>query len=308
MVIDDLLFYIMAVASEKTARGFFGYLLIYLYIIATVFIIWRVIDGYSFFTTPFQERPRHEDYRELRPAGDFSHGLGIVGSLMMLFMLLYTVRKRTRFFKKWGQLSKWLDVHIFFGIVGPLLVILHTSFKVQGLVAVSFWSMIAVAASGVLGRYLYLQIPRSMGGEELTGQQIDDLKKELVNQIVHENKIDENQLASIEQSLSSESKQSRGLIGSLFAIVSDDLTRPFKMKKFRKKYLGKLNLPHELEHKVLSAMLDRALLERKVAFLNQVQTLFHYWHVFHKPFAIIMYIIMLVHVGVAIWLGYTWIF
>jgi hypothetical protein len=36
--------------------------------------------------------------------------------------------------------------------------------------------------------------------------------------------------------------------------------------------------------------------------------LFHYWHVFHKPFAFIMYIIMLIHIGIALWLGYRWIF
>jgi hypothetical protein len=33
-----------------------------------------------------------------------------------------------------------------------------TTFKIGGLVAVSFWSMVAVVASGVLGRYL---CPRS---------------------------------------------------------------------------------------------------------------------------------------------------
>src|SRR3972149_5148655 len=69
--------------------------------------------------------------------------------------------------RRGGPLGRWLDVHIFFGLVGPALVILHSAFKVQGLVALSFWSMIAVAASGVLGRYLYLQIPRNLQGDAL---------------------------------------------------------------------------------------------------------------------------------------------
>ena len=50
------------------------------------------------------------------------------------------------------------------------------------------------------------------------------------------------------------------------------------------------------------------LLQQRILVLNRVQRLFHYWHVFHKPFAILMYVIMFVHVGVAVWLGYTWIF
>jgi hypothetical protein len=51
-------------------------------------------------------------------------------------------------------------MHIFFGLVGPALVILHSAFKVQGLVALSFWSMIAVAAR-VFSAATYLQIPRT---------------------------------------------------------------------------------------------------------------------------------------------------
>jgi hypothetical protein len=41
---------------------------------------------------------------------------------------------------------------------------------------------------------------------------------------------------------------------------------------------------------------------------NAIHQLFHYWHVIHKPFAIIMYIIMFVHILVAVYVGYTWIF
>lgn len=294
--------------DAKTKPGFFKYLKIILYSISAIFIIWSLIEGFSFYTTPYQLRPRLAEYRLLRPAGDFGHGVGIIGSLMMIFMLLYSLRKRTRFFKNWGHLSKWLDIHIFFGIVGPLLVILHTSFKVQGLVAVSFWSMIAVALSGVLGRYLYLQIPRDVKGEELTIREIDNLKKDFSDRIDKEKGIDQNQMEIIEKAILSETKKSKGLIGILWAIISDDLTRPFKMRKYRRKYLRRMNLSRNLEQRILKVMLDRSLLERKMAFLNQVQTLFHYWHVFHKPFAIIMYIIMLVHVGIAIWLGYTWVF
>jgi hypothetical protein len=270
-------------------------------------IVWIIFDGFSFYTTSYQQRPRHEDYRFLRPAGGLGHAAGIIGSLMMIFMLLYSVRKRIRLFKNLGRLNRWLDIHIFFGITGPLLVVIHTSFKVQGLVAVSFWSMVAVALSGVLGRYLYLQIPRNVQGEQLSVQEINDLKRGLAEDLKIGNKIDQNQLEKIEKDLSLEQKVNKGTLRMLPAIITDDLMRPFKMKKYRRRYLRNMNLSRELEDKILTLVLNRSLLNRKIAFLNQVQTLFHYWHVFHKPFAIIMYIIMLVHVGIAIWLGYTWL-
>lgn len=48
------------------------------------------------------------------------------------------------------------------------MVLFHTAFKFGGIVAISFWSMVAVVASGVIGRFIYNQIPRSIQGQELT--------------------------------------------------------------------------------------------------------------------------------------------
>ena len=93
--------------------------------------------------------------------------LGIAGAGMMTLMLLYSLRKRVRWFHRLGSLSRWLDVHIFLGIVGPCLVVLHSAFKVGGLVALSFWSMVAVVVSrsGLIRR-------ASMGAVQLSGSQL----------------------------------------------------------------------------------------------------------------------------------------
>lgn len=86
----------------------------------------------------------------------------------MLLMLVYSLQKRLSFFGKNRTLRPFLGFHIYMGVIGPLFIILHTSFKVQGLVAISFWSMIAVALSGYFGRYLYRQIPRNIQDNELS--------------------------------------------------------------------------------------------------------------------------------------------
>ena len=63
-----------------------------------------------------------------------------------------------------GRMKTWLEVHVFCGIVGPVLVTFHTSFKFNGIVSVAYWSMVAVVLSGFVGRYLYVRIPRSIRG------------------------------------------------------------------------------------------------------------------------------------------------
>ncbi len=60
--------------------------------------------------------------------------------------------------------------------MGPILVLFHTAFKFGGIVAVSFWSMVAVFLSGVIGRFIYLQIPRSIEGRELNLYEVKEMR------------------------------------------------------------------------------------------------------------------------------------
>ncbi|PIV80439.1 hypothetical protein COW53_09715, partial [bacterium CG17_big_fil_post_rev_8_21_14_2_50_64_8] len=139
-----------------------------------------LVYGRAFYLTGYADRPHHDLFRVLRSAGLVGHGLGILGSAMVLLLLVYSLRKRTKIMQRWGNLRIWLRYHIFLGIAGPVLITLHTSFKVQGLVAVSYWSMVAVALSGFFGRYLYQQIPRNVLGEALSEEAIENRREELL--------------------------------------------------------------------------------------------------------------------------------
>ena len=155
----------------------------FLYLSCIIIYFYYFFDGWRFYTTAINARPRLEEYHLLKPGGLRRHGFGVIGSAMILIMLLYSVRKQIRIFKWTGSITYWLDSHIFLGIFGPLLIILHSAFKVHGLVAVSFYSMLVVAFSGVLGRYLYLQIPRNIKGQELTKTELQNLDHELTSQL-----------------------------------------------------------------------------------------------------------------------------
>ena len=76
------------------------------------------------------ERPRHPGYWTWKSGGLMGHRLGIIGSSMMVLMLLYSVRKRVKWLRRLGPLSNWLDLHIFLGVIGPLLVGLEKSVQI----------------------------------------------------------------------------------------------------------------------------------------------------------------------------------
>ena len=99
------------------------------------------------------------------------------------------IRKRTRKLFHFGYLTNWLEFHIFLCTLGPVFVLFHTAFKFGGIVAVSFWSMVAVVASGVIGRFIYIQIPRSIQGQELDFKDIQKMDEELSVRLSSEYKL-----------------------------------------------------------------------------------------------------------------------
>ena len=108
--------------------------------------------------------------RKVPPASElFGHGIGIVGFLFMLMTeTLYSLRKRSRSFK-WGRMSAWLQFHIFTGLVGPYMVLLHTAWKFNGIAGVTTLFTVIIVLSGFIGRYIFTRIPRSLDGLEIEG-------------------------------------------------------------------------------------------------------------------------------------------
>src|SRR3989344_4659459 len=98
--------------------------------------------------------------RYYEPGDDFGYYLGVVGGVMMLALLLYSLRKHIRFMRNWGATKHWFRLHMILGIAGPTLILFHSTFRVGSLNAtVALGCMLLVAGSGVLGRGLYPQNP-----------------------------------------------------------------------------------------------------------------------------------------------------
>jgi hypothetical protein len=101
------------------------------------------------------------------------HTLGIVGTLLMVATeTLYSLRKRTNWFRQLGPVRWWLSAHIVTGIVGPFLVLTHTAFEFRGLAGFTMGLAAVVMASGFVGRYFYTAIPRSLAGTEESAQDL----------------------------------------------------------------------------------------------------------------------------------------
>ncbi len=272
--------------------------------VAVFFVL--AIYGADYYRTSISERHFHPQNDLLKPTGLIGHGIGIAGSLLMIIGVFgYMARKRFRSLSRSGGIRYWLEFHIFLCTVGPILVLFHTTFKFGGIVAVSFWSMIAVVASGIIGRFIYLQIPRTIQGRELSLSDLSGAEDELFAELQDNYKVNYEIIAEINIALSnSESKENENFI---LRVINRFRFERKLMKQVRKE-LKTQQLSKNDHRKVVKLFKSKIILNRRIAWLSTMQNLLRYWHVAHLPFALIMLVIMIVHIIVAVLFGYKWIF
>ncbi|MHA8076693.1 hypothetical protein [Aquirufa sp. TARAVU-A1A] len=255
-------------------------------------------SGYAYYQTPIEERFYQADHAMLKPSGPFGHGYGIVGTLMMIIGVFgYQARKYMRSLARIGVLKHWLEFHIFLCTLGPILVLFHTSFKFGGLVSISFWSMVAVVASGVAGRFIYLQIPRTIQGRELGLHEIHEMKGQITQQIQQE--IGEELMQQIIHT-GEERKTEKSYVQQVLA--------DWRSKSQLRGRLKSAQIQGKKLRVIMKLVGQEMTIQRRIIGLQYMQKLFKYWHVIHLPFAIIMLVIMLIHVAVTLIFGYRWIF
>jgi hypothetical protein len=274
-------------------------------IVATVFLL---INGYHYYSTPVEDRFFLPQHISLKPSGIFGHGIGILGSFMMIVgVAVYIARKRVRRFNNFGTLKHWLEFHIFLCSLGPIFVLYHTAFKFGGIVAVSFWSMVAVVLSGVIGRFIYTQIPHSVSGQELSLNVLKAMTQALDNKLKLETSNHSGLLKEIESAYDPAVYADLSFTSSIVHAVREH----FKMKSILGRLKSELKiLGFDKIHinKTIKTAETKIVTSRRIGLLRTMRNIFRYWHIFHLPFAIVMFVIMLIHVTVTIAFGYKWIF
>jgi hypothetical protein len=287
----------------KTAHRIYLSVLVAIVFITLITLIYK---GMSYYVLGLDERVYHPDHALLKPSGILGHGLGIIGSLFMIIgVSSYMARKRYRFLLRLGLLKHWLEFHIFLCTLGPILVLFHTAYKFGGLVAISFWSMVAVFLSGIIGRFIYLQIPHTIDGHELTLNEVRDMKTDVAQIIRNRYNLDEETHKILAESV----KRKVGLYDrSTFIRYTKNYLNDLKSIRKVRSALKYNDLPKSEKKMIISLIKDDLKLNEKIERLDTMQNLFKYWHVVHSPFALVMLIIMAIHVAVTIVFGYRWIF
>lgn len=269
---------------NKTAHQIYIGILVTIVVIVSVYLAYT---GYSYYSTPLEERFYHPRHNWFKPSGLYGQGLGVFGTLLILIgVTSYILHKRYNIFGRHVRLKYLLEFHIFLCTLGPILVLFHTAFKFGGIVSIAFWSMVAVVASGVVGRFIYIQIPRTIEGRALSLSEVQNMKTDVAEILKEKYGVKEVDIA-------------------LFVnFTKKGNTSLSSLKKTIKAY----NLTKKDQKNILKMLHGERSLSRKISRLETMKKYFKYWHVAHMPFALIMLVIVIIHIVVAFTFGYKWIF
>jgi hypothetical protein len=296
--------------SEKKHR----FRLLIAWIASAAFVAPFLVYGFDYYMTSWKDRPFSPKHMLLRPSGTVGVDLGMFGVLMFFIIFLYPLRKRWGWLGRQGNSRHWLDFHVVLGTAAPIVIALHSSFKFGGIAGMAFWLMTAVTLSGFIGRYLYSQIPRSLNAAELTIKEIQDAEVQLRWNAEEKHEKIGTSLIDLFDLPTSAQVARTPIMAALCWMMWLDFKRPFQISWLRLRAAGfiawvislfgilQTHNP-ELEHAISTAR-KQASLSKRILFLSRTKQVFNLWHVIHRPFSYSFAILAIVHIVVALGMGY----
>ena len=242
------------------------------------------------------------------PGSDVGYYLGLVGSVMMALLLLYPLRKRLGLMRRAGELRHWFRLHMFLGIAGPALVMFHSTLQVGSLnAAIALYSMLLVAGSGIVGRFVYTKIHHGLYGRQATLQECQERLGRAGGAVRSRLRFSddiERRLAAFESYATGASRP--GMIGVRRFLAVALRARWLRGRTLRE--VRRVLLAAALEQRWTRAQVDarlriaRRMLDdyldalKEVAQFKVYERLFSLWHVLHVPFVYMLVICAIVHV------------
>lgn len=284
------------------------------YWISAVALIALFAYGRDYYFSSAIDRALSAKHDYLKPSGEIGLRLGMFGFVLSLLVGLYPLRKRWAWLGRQGLARHWLDYHGLLGILAPLVVTFHASFKAGGFAGIAYWAMILVALSGLAGRYLYAQIPSTLNVAELSLKAGQEESARLRAQLSSLGVLSIDEVDSALRAPDVHNTAHMSLAGALGRMIAFDLLFPFRVWRLRRRltHAAARNAATprtatldagDLE-RAISLAREEAVLKKKVAFLDKSRRLLHLWHVVHRPFSASFALFASVHVILMLLMGF----
>jgi hypothetical protein len=246
--------------------------------------------------------------RYITPKRGVGYALGIIGGSLMLLLFLYSARKRIPWLKFMGPAAGWFRYHMVLGVLGPLCILYHANFGLGATNSnIALFSMLTVAGSGLIGRYIYARIHHGLYGSKLSlGElrkgaeslrnasgtfgflpelvdRLERVERQLLSSAAHVPVLGIARLVSAYAISAHARWQLRAYVRqSLRAAAARSATIAAERKRLRRAAFGYID--------------KRLATTRRVAGFEAYERLFSLWHALHIPLIFMMLIAGIVHV------------
>lgn len=243
------------------------------------------------------------------PKSGTGYWLGILGALTMLMLLIYSLRKRFKLTRAIGTIPFWFRTHMLLGTLGPVLILFHANFRLGALNSnVAFFTMLIVAVSGVIGRYIYRRIHLGLYGRKAHVQDLlleaETMRQSLGREMQAASLVGQ-ELAAFSEGI--ESKLPRTAFeslrtGAMIALRSRRLqanviAQARHLIREQGRQAGWTWSQRRVRQRRVEYLVGRyALAVRKAAEFAFFERLFALWHIFHLPLFFLMLLSGAVHV------------
>lgn len=242
------------------------------------------------------------------PRTEAGYWVGVVGGSMMLLLFAYPLRKRWTFMARFGTTRLWFIVHMVLGVLGPVIVLAHSSFRIGSLNAgVALVSMLVVALSGVVGRFVYLHVHRGLGGER---ESLQTLQTQLG--LIDDTAVGGLSFAPEAQAAMRDLHRHVGQPGDRWSEHLYRLTvLPLRLMASRRSIRAEVrrqtrrlaeaegwapDMHERRQRKALGLVDEHVAAVQRVAQFAAYTRIFSFWHVLHVPFVVMMVVCAIVHI------------
>ena len=232
------------------------------------------------------------------PRQDFGYWLGATGGSLMVLLLSYPARKRLRFMQTWGPLKHWFRMHMMAGVLGPLLVMFHSTFHIGSLNAgIAMACMLLVMSSGFVGRFLYRKIHHGLYGSRAD---LQELEQQLGRDLQALGPVLEGMPAvkqEIERFAALVAHKPQGMGQSAAHFLSLGWQRLAARRRVRRAASAALATGAHMPLRALMQSIDVTLREvQRTAQFSTYERLFSIWHAVHIPFLAMLVLTAVIHV------------
>ncbi len=235
---------------------------------------------------------------ESASSGLFGHLLGVVGFVLMLMTeTLYSLRKRSRR-ARWGRMASWLQFHIFTGLVGPYLVLLHTAWRFNGLAGAVTLLTAVVVISGFIGRYIYTAVPRTADGVELAARELELQLVAAETELQHWLAASPEKNRGLSQHLLSLSQVPQGTWLLVLGRTFLEWGYRWQWRRERRRMEGLAQSQVQELERLLNR---RRTLHRQMASLALGRRMLALWHAVHIPLGMALFTTAFIHIGAALY-------